>query len=495
LSPPTPSGLTSQLIIDDKTLMKWFIEHYSEFNYLNFTLNGRQPPQLISLKKSIEKLDYNDKLHLQKKVLLDVWKNLMGLAIVYLKSNDKREKYNDDEDYGVEKLSDFFKTFSEFETVFYGADQYYRDHVTHMFKVYLLGEYLIRHAKIYETIEINPKNALDPDFKILDCEKEAMWCIISLTHDVGYGLGMIKKINKKTRIMLDQIGINNIQDISFSFTRQPIYDFILKFVSSDLTEITDKTLSAEEIKKRYTQDEIDKGKSREFVNHIQSKYFLKFAGSYERFGHGILSCILLMRNLVYFLESDYTIDSNRPLNQQDAHHFLIRQTILRSIASHDCDDIYYLKVLDFPFLLTLIDEMQDWERPGLSDLFEKKPNKTLYVNKLDEKNVEFNIEFTKPTPDTLKPEEVIEIRCSILKEFENKCKKIRKILRSAVDGEARDFVLKFGITDKVGDTVNNYEITHTYPNDIKLKINNAEMTWIQFTDAAKKTKSDFKKSN
>ncbi len=491
LSPPNPEASDSPLIIDDKRLITWFKGNYDKFQYLNFKLDGVEPPQLIHLKKSIDKLEPDTKLHLQKKILLDLWKNLIGLAIVYLKSKDKREKYNDDEDYGVEKLSDFFKTFSEFETVFYGADQYYRDHVTHMFKVYLLGEYLLRNRKIYGQIKIGTKY-LDDRFAILDDEKEAMWCIISLTHDVGYGLGMIKKINKKTRTMLEQIGITNIQDISFSFTRQPLYDFILEFVSSDLTEITDKeitTLIAEGKKPDYSAEEKEEGKTRQFVNHIQSKYFLKFSGSFERFGHGIFSCILLMRNLVYFLESDFSFDLKRPLNQHDAHHFLIRQTILRSIASHDCDDIYYLKVLEFPFLLTLVDEMQDWERPGLSDLFEKKPKKTLIINKIDEKLVDFKIEFTKDdNVGALKPEEVKEISYNILVEFENKCKKIRKILRSAVDGKARDFVLKFEIEDKMGDTVIKYEIIHTLPNDIKLKAGTDEMTWIKFIDYAKTRK-------
>jgi hypothetical protein len=491
LSPPNLEGPQPPLIIDDAILIDWFIHHYHEFKYLNFNLGGVEPPQLIHLKKCIEKLAPNEKLHLQKKVLLDLWKNLIGLAIVYLKLNDKREKYNDDEDYGVEKLSDFFKTFSEFETVFYGADQYYRDHVTHMFKVFLLGEYLHRHKNIYKKIQIGTKY-LDEDFKIQDSEKEAMWCIISLTHDVGYGLGMIKKINKKTRTMLEQIGITNIQDISFSFTRQPLYDFILKFVSSDLTEITE-ILTAEEIKAKYSEKEIEEGKTRQYVNHIQSKYFLKFSGSFERFGHGIFSCILLMRNLVYFLESDYSFDLKRPLNQRDAHHFLIRQTILRSIASHDCDDIYYLKVLEFPFLLTLVDEMQDWERPGLSDLFEKKPKKKLIINGLDEKSVDFQIEFIKDdTASPLKPDAAKEISYNILVEFENKCKKIRKILRSAVDGEARDFTLRFEIEDKIGEELIKYEIIHNFPNDIKLKANKVEMSWIQFIDYAKERKESLK---
>ena len=492
LSQSNPETQQTPLIIEDAILVQWFIDHYPEFKYLNFNLNGVEPPQLIHLKKCIDKLEPNEKLHLQKKVLLVLWKNLIGLAIVYLKLNDKREKYNDDEDYGVEKLSDFFRTFSEFESVFYGADQYYRDHVTHMFKVYLLGEYLLRNRNIYGKIQIGTKY-LDETFKIDDSEKEAMWCIISLTHDVGYGLGMIKKINKKTRTMLEQIGITNIQDISFSFTRQPLYDFILKFVSSDLTEITEKLKGGETIEKKYSKKQIEDGKTRQFVNHVQSKYFLKFSGSFERFGHGIFSCILLMRNLVYFLESDYSFDLKRPLDQRDAHHFLIRQTILRSIASHDCDDIYYLKVLEFPFLLTLIDEMQDWERPGLSDLFEKKPKKKLMVNAIDEKNVDFQIEFTKDERATpLKPDEAKEISFNILVEFENKCKKIRKILRSAVDGEARDFTLRFEIEDKMGESLIKYEIIHKYPNDIKLKANDEEMTWKKFLDYAKTRKETLK---
>jgi len=479
-------GIHDEFPLNDFELTKWFKNEYPKFPYLNFKINGRKPIQLKELESNLKKLNENISLFRQKEILLELWKNLLGTAIVFLKSNDSRELYYDDEDYGVEKLYKFFKEFSDFETLFYGADNYYRDHVSHMFKVYLLGEYLLSKSNLYDTIEVGDKK-LEAQFKIRPEEKQAIWCILSLTHDLGYGIGKIPKINEKTRKMMHQFGSINVQEFSFTFPSQPLYNFIIEFISSDLIDIPVK-------KKKFTKAELADGENRKFLNHIQSKYFLKFSNSYEKYGHGIFSCILLMRNLVYFLESDFTKDSNKALNQINAHHFLIRQTILRSIASHDCDDIYYLKLRQFPFLLTIFDEIQDWDRPGLSDLFNKKPKKEVYLERLDESNIVSRIEYSyDDQSNPLKDNENKEIALHILNEFESKCIKFRKILRSALGGKDRDLILEFKIKDKITVPNRNYSILHKTPKDVKITINRKSYNWETFENYVKNQKKQSKK--
>ena len=344
---------------NDSELIVWFREKYTEIDFINYTPDIDNYARSKELEFDIKQLNEKKPFHEQKELLLKIWKNLLGNAIVFLKSNDKREDDHDDEDYGVDKLNNFFKAFNNFESLFYGANEYYRDHVSHMFKVFLLGEILIKEKLKFDIINIGEDILFDAESEenpISPSEKEAMWCIISLTHDLGYGISVIPEINKKTREMLHQFGNFNPRDLAYTFPSQPLYDYIIQFISSKIEKIDGK-----------------------YINHIQSKYYLKFSGSLEKTNHGIISCIVLMRNLVYFLESDFTLDHNKPLDQDDAKHFLIRRTILRSIASHDCEDIYYLKVPDFPFLLAIFDEMQEWGRPSLHDLFEKKPELLLTI--------------------------------------------------------------------------------------------------------------------
>jgi len=455
--------------IDDKELISWFTQHHEDIKFLNFKIHNRIPIQNIRFKEEFKKFNPNLPIYRQKDQLLKIWEYLIGSAIVYLKLMDKREKYHEDEDYGVKNLSSFFKAYSDFESLFYGADEYYRDHVSHMFMVFLLGQRLLIENELFDEIQIGDK-LLDDELVISKAEKEAIWCIISLTHDLGYGMSKIPKINSKTRKMLDKYDIFNIQELGFTSPNQLLNKFVIEFISAGLRELkSDSTITEK------------KGQETKYVNYIQSKYFIKFTNSFERFGHGIFSCILLMKNLVYFLESDFSRNSLKPLNRYDARNFLIRHAILRSIASHDCDDIYYLTLPQFPFLLTIFDEMQDWGRPGLSDLFVYKPHKRIFVETLNRNQISYKIEYSDPKKH-IKDDEKTEITKYILETFERKCIKFRKILRGAVGGESRELILEFEIIDKISKPTRQYKIIHENPRDVSLFICNKRLTWNQFID-------------
>lgn len=452
MCPPKKTSRTSHIQINDTALIDWFKKNHKNIDFIAFKPHYDTYARGKQLFLDIGFLNEDKPLYKQKDKLLKLWKNLLGNAIVYLKSKDEREKYHDDEDYGVDRLYEFFETFCDFEGLLYGAKEYYRDHVSHMFRVFLLGEYLIRTKLKFKNIVVGD-DELPKDKKITPNEKEAMWCIISLTHDLGYALETIPKINKKAREMLEQFGNINVQELSYTFPRQSLYDFITRFISSDLQKTNDN----------------------EFITRNRPKYFLKFSGALERNLHGIVSCIVVMRNLVYFLESDFTLDSHKPLKADDAKHFLIRCNILRSIASHDCDDIYYLTIPQFPFLLTIFDEMQEWERPRLSDLFIKTPDSNLIIKKFDKANVDYEIEIRYT--ESLTPDERKTLKANIKTYFKEKCKKIRRILRSAVGGELRKLTLTFEVTDKIGSSVKRYKIIHKKPDDVKTFIDNSKCTW------------------
>ncbi len=94
--------------------------------------------------------------------VLDFWERLIIDAIKYLKWHDSKEFTKNNEfpnqksaydkisegSLGVYNLKEYFKTFIDFERLLYGAEQFYRDHVYHILKVWLIGQYIIN--KIFD---------------------------------------------------------------------------------------------------------------------------------------------------------------------------------------------------------------------------------------------------------------------------------------------------------------------------------------------------------
>lgn len=446
--------------ISDAILIDWLQKNFKDIGFigrLEFDSYGRNE----RLSDDIGNLKGDQLLHKQKYLILPIWRNLVENAIVYLKSKDDRETYHDDEAYGVERLYKFFEAFRDFEGLLYGAEEErYRDHMSHMFSVFLLGEYLIKKRITFEKIDVGDKDLPD-DQKITADEKEAMWCIMSLTHDLGYALQTIPSISRKARDMLEEFGIINIQDLAYGFPRQPLHDFMIQFISSNLQRLTTPN----------TQTEL-------FAPHIQSKYFLKFSEAFERRDHGVVSCLVLMKNLVYFLETDFLMDPHKPFDLLDARQFLIRRNILRPIASHSCEDIYYHTLHEFGFLLVIFDEMQEWDRPRLVDLFVARiPETRLIVEHLSDTEIHYKVELRHE--DSLSEDERKHAKRDAHKYFLRKCNRIRRILRSAVAEIARPRELKltFEVSHTIGAEIEDYKIIHETPQDVRIFKYNEETSW------------------
>lgn len=443
--------------LNDRNLIEWLQKHHQEIAFtaqLPYEVHGRTE----ELVNAIEKLNSSKNLVMQQEVVAEVWRNLIGKAIVYLKSEDRREKYHDDEDYGVEKLDEFFRTFREFESLLYGAEKVrYRDHMAHMLCVFLIGEFLIRETIGFNKIDVDDKK-FPKKKKISVNEKEAMWCIISLTHDLGIALERIVDISPKAKDMLAKFGIINMQELSYPFLCLPLHDFAIKFISSELLPFADS-------------------KKKLFIPHIQSKYFLKFSEAYESRDHGIISCLVLMKNLVYFLETDYSLDNFEPLVLDNARHFLIRNNILRAIAAHNNENIYHLTLPQFRFLLTIFDELHEWGRPRFIEMFEKgRPETTVEVENLSETAISYK--FTLKSSLTLDDSEKKRNSKEILKYFIRKCEKIKRILRSAVGGKDRNLMLTFELSDELEPDAKSYKIIHEKPDNIKIFKNGKESSWL-----------------
>lgn len=368
--------------------------------------------------------------------------------------------YHDRVTMGTEKLCDFLNEFQKFEPILYGSVPNYRDHIAHVLRVYFLGHYLIRNAIGFENISFSRSDFVSAP------EKEAMWCIIALTHDLGVSLEKVQDINQKVRSMLQKFGNIPVQEIGYSYFAQfgAFSEFAVKFMSSDITGV----------------NEGEKGKKRgrnkvqeEFTTRIQSKYYQKFLAALSNFNHGVMSSIILMKDLVYFKESDYKLDQSKYLDAEDARQFMMRREILRAIAAHSCNDIYHLKIGNFPFLLTVCDEMQEWGRPKLVDVFKRGETSTkLTINKFDERIVDYRVTFYFREESKASEEERENAKREVIAYCIAKREKWLNVLRSAVGGKLRELTLKFEVEDATIAEKETYTLRHPNPKDIEITPSN-----------------------
>lgn len=335
-----------------------------------------------------------------------IWKDLLIDSICLLKINDAREKLYKDtvpliEDiekfskefskirqistYGIDELSDYFSDFIDFESVLYGTGNYYRDHIHHVLQVWGLGvglllgsdpitiklgeEYVAVNDKFHfqidneKTIEIDGERYCQKSKGIAQSELWAIWCIISLCHDLGYPLEKASQINKKVKKIINHFGCFNFNELNYNF------DILNTFiVEKYLHIISSKTVVGKV--PCCNEDGTDQeclGKDKDHNTKIQHKYHDKFSKSLEDYDHGAFSGLLLFKKLTYFLETDYAPDKET-LGCEDLRQFYIRKEILRAICGHTCPKIYHLDLNTLSFLLIFCDELQEWGRPRFSDL-------------------------------------------------------------------------------------------------------------------------------
>ena len=308
-----------------------------------------------------------------KKPLLQLWKKLIEKSIVCLRYFDTREPFGKPDvkkapyAYGVQNLYEYFEKYNEFENLLYGGSEYYRDHVIHVIRVWIIGtDILLRDkAKFIHAIEIVR------GFKFSDLEKLSIWTIIAMSHDLGYPLEKSMKIMDKTKDMMKCFIQNPIlsMDFSFSGVQNLMNDFVIRFMSSTMWRVRDRGTIA--IESEPGADEKEKDKEY-FVARLQPKFYFKFQKSLEQNNHGILSSLLIYKMLLYFLESDYSTNEDYVFDEEDTRQFYMRREILRSISSHTCQDIYQLHLYSFSLLLIIADDAQEWGRKQISELYVQK---------------------------------------------------------------------------------------------------------------------------
>lgn len=366
-------------------------------------------------------------LYQKQKEVQNLWRELLTKAIQCLRFFDKREPFIKNEEkhplaYGIREIDDYYAKYKDFEKVMYGGVPYYRDHVVHVFRVWMLGCVILLRDNC--TLLANIK--IDEVCQINIFEKLSIWTIIALTHDLGYPLEKASKIIDKTKDMMTAFVSNPIisMDLSFNGVQNSMNDFILRLMSSKMI-----------------------GKNEEnkppFVARLQPKYYFKFQKSLEHNMHGVLSAIIIYKLLLYFLESDFTINEDYIFNEEEVRQFYIRRDILRAIASHTCVDVYQMNQYLFSFLLIVCDEAQTWGRKGISELYVNKNAK------YDFKDIKFSAEDgTWEIFDRYELNDQEDAK-NILLAFQHQCLSYISIFRDGQDTSKRDFDFKWEMSLKV----------------------------------------------
>lgn len=387
----------------------------------------------------------------------ELWGLLLEKAIICLRFYDTREPFRESNGakkpkaYGIEDLKAYYEKYTKFERVLYGSGRYYRDHVIHVFRTWLLGvEQLVKNNGDYlDNLTIREKKfELDLNRK----EKLSMWTVMALTHDLGYPLEKATSIMDVTQDMLTSfIADPNISaDFSFHGVQNYMNDFVLRLMSSKMVQRQD------------FQSQKDGGETQPYyVARLQSKYYFKFQKSLERNKHGILSTLIIYKILTYFLESDYSLNEDYRFDKEECRQFYIRREILRAIASHTCDDIYQMYMGSFSFLLRICDDTQEWGRKNISELYVKSTQ----TYELEDIALNFN----KNTPNTCTIRETMtlpdqESVKTVFNRFYKQALTYITIFRDGQDTILRDFTFVRWLTIKCG----NIKM------EIKLIINNDE---------------------
>ena len=403
--------------------------------------------------KEFKKLEENEyAIFKEVDKIKELWKLIIKKSIICLRYFDSREPFRSNSNkkpqaYGVEKLDEYFDKYASFEELLYGGSKYYRDHVVHVFRVWLLGiEQLLKNdCKYLKRIMVSGRDTECP------LEKISIWSIIALTHDLGYPLEKALEIIGKTKDMMKSFIVDPVisMDLSFTGVQNSMNDYVLRFISSkmikanEIDDVNSDAVKEKSIGKNKKVEKEEDSSKKEYVARLQPKYYFKFQKSLEQKDHGIISALIIYKLLIYFLESDYSINENYFFGKEDCRQFYIRREILRAIASHTCRDIYQQDANNFSFLLILCDDAQEWGRKYLSELYVDKGEKYEYKGielktkkeKLEDKEKEIQ-EYKFTDKYVLEEKTSIEY---VLDRFGRQSKTYRDIFRDGQDTKNRNF--------------------------------------------------------
>jgi hypothetical protein len=329
---------------------------------------------------------------------------------------------------GYPELLRYFDEYSNYENLLFALDDNHRDHVIHSVWVLLIGLYL---RETFKSLDIDfgqPIQCIKHDKeveeyikgtkKIVEEHENAIWCLIALTHDLGYPIEKTTKANKIMSNMISYFGFLKQSDFSYSFTtvHQPAIESLLKILSSIVLYLN---------------------KEGHYLCYT-SGLALDFAKSLERLDHGIISVYLLQMYLDFICEL-MTFTENLPADvwyrdRQFAAKQAMVITILRAVSAHTNVNNYWNDLKEASPFLLLCDELDEFSRyTHLTTGYEwvRMKCRTEFGYSRDRINIAYTLDDPKISDDL---EKYFKVKVGKLhKHFELKPRGIKKIAITCKD--------------------------------------------------------------
>lgn len=441
--------------LDEKVVLNFYL-HTLKRDGINFLKEKRELKENIA--QEIEALLKAEEMHDKIVIAKELWKLLFTGALTYI-DPDKR---------GYDDIFNYFNEYVVFEELIFASDAFYRDHTLHCLWVYFLGEYVRRqgdydsilHDEYQEMLfaletfaktivnsrhQANFKDfidVLDLARKLVD-NQEAIWCIAALTHDLGYPIKKIGKINKSIQKILPYFQVKKYDVFDFSYTniqQNFINDFIdlmsydveLKF-SLDTEEaslarifkqvFTSKTGGAlaidDDALERLSDDEKTQFKSYFKKNtNIEIKLNktkrMGFSHDFEQYEHGIMSAYLLMKTIHSFNTLKFSYNDFKSVDKDDLDVVKLAAIsgILTAISNHTSANYQIKNISSLNDFLILIDELEEFSR------ISRAAQQRQFIEEFCKTNLSFkegwfSIEFTfdNENVEALDPEFAFKTRC------------------------------------------------------------------------------------
>jgi len=241
----------------------------------------------------------------------------------------------------------------DYEDVLFSLDPHHREHIIHSVWVMLLGLFLIEQTFTYKTINHDEvfttytnnssseqsRNNILAQFKQFELP---IWCLIALTHDLGYPIQKTRIANQVMAKMINNFGFLNLKDFEYAFTviHQPSINELLNNLSS--------AIICEE---------------NHYTIGLASGLRIDNAKSFENLDHGIMSSYLLQNKLDWICDVlPFQVGSRTLLDAKSAVQVALVLTLLKSVASHTNKNSYDSRIDTLSGLLFICDEIEEFAR-------------------------------------------------------------------------------------------------------------------------------------
>jgi len=445
-------------MVDERVVLDFYLEQM-DLGKISF-LEGNDD-YTHSIRDQVVALRECNEMHDKILIAKDLWKTLFEASLVHI-DHDKN---------GYDELFEFFDEYVEFEELIFASDAFYRDHTIHCLWVYFLGEYLYREPDykfifknlfqenkgfdiIYEDIRKLSKPELFGNTLLILSElhkmtqlEDSIRCLVALTHDLGYPLKKIKKINSSISKILPRFSIESFNEFDFSFnnTQMRFINEFIEYISMDLMINIDTSddvnrgliakilryddngnptggLNIEEIE-TFTDEEIRlvrKAFTGKVGLKIDKSKSLRYSSDFERYEHGILSAFLLMKTLGFFRDINFKYYNSDDIIPTDIDlcKVISATSILSAVADHTSIGYQITGINSISALLMFVDELEEFSR-----ITRANKNRE-YINEFCKTDIyvedgTFNVDFIfdNNKVDNLDPQ----------KAFVGRCKKLLKL--------------------------------------------------------------------